>query len=499
MFRVALRSENKRGGLIVDVQLSGGVTSRWRVLRARAAVCALAALIGLGGQTRIAVAESISEALASAYRSNPDLNAERAALRAVDEEVPRALSGIRPTIIGRTDYGHRSANTGPRAITDGNSGPFSYSIQLNQPIFRGFRTLNATNEAEAAVLAARENLRTVEQTTLLDAATAYVNVLRDQAIVRLRQKNVEVLSRDLQATKDRFEVGEVTRTDVAQSEARRAGAVSDLNGARADLQASRAAYRQVIGRAPMGLRKPAPIDHLLPATLEGAVSQGLAENPVVVAAVYQEQAANFAVSEITGELLPEVSLEATYTRGFNPNPIINDTEETRVFGRVTVPFYQAGEVSARVRQAKEIVTQRQEEIEEARSEIRANVVAAWGVLVAARAQIIADRSQVSANTVALKGVREEEKVGQRTVLDVLDAEQELLDAQVNLATSERNQIVAAYALLAASGRLHAFVLKLPVELYDPLEHYDAVKYKFFGLSAKPRGYGGVAAPAGGYK
>ena len=469
------------------------------MLPAHGAVCALVLLLGLAGQSRFAAADSIDEALASAYTSNPDLNAQRAALRAVDEEVPRALSGIRPTIIGSTDFGHRSANTGPRSVTDGSSSPLSYSIQLNQPIFRGFRTSNATNEAEATVLASRETLRDVEQNTLLDAATAYVNVLRDQAIVRLRQKNVEVLTRDLQATKDRFEVGEVTRTDVAQAEARRAGAISDLNGARADLQASRAAYRQVIGRAPMSLRKPRPIDNLLPPTLDAAVSQGLAENPVVVAAVYQEQAANFAVSEITGELLPTVSLEATYTRGYDPNPIVNDTETTTVFGRVTVPFYQAGEVAARVRQAKEIVTQRQEEIEEARSEVRANVVAAWGVLVAARAQIIADRSQVSANGVALRGVREEEKVGQRTVLDVLDAEQELVDAQVNLATSERNQVVASYALLAASGRLHAFVLKLPVELYDPLEHYDAVKYKFFGLSAEPRGYRGVRAPAGGYK
>lgn len=457
---------------------------------------ALLAAFALGLTPTLAAAESLNEALAHAYVTNPTLKAQRAALRATDEGVPRAKSGYRPTIQATGDTGVQRDNVELSAaaggvgsvFADGKTRPTGYAFTLNQPVFRGLRTLNAVREAEANVRAGRETLRTVEQATLLDGVTAYMDVVRDQAIVRLRENNVKVLAEQLKATKDRFEVGEVTKTDVAQAEARLSGAKSDLSLARSNLQTSRAAYERVIGHPPSNVSDPPPIESLLPRSLDSALSIGDSENPTIASALFIEEAARYAVKQVKGELLPEVSFEAQYQRRYETSQSVESREESRYVGRVTVPLYQAGEVAARVRQAHQTVAQRKREIDEARVQTQADVVAGWGRLVAARAQIQSDQAQVRANTIALNGVREEEKVGQRTVLDVLDAEQELLDSQVDLVTSKRDKVVAEYTLLQAVGRLDSLNLNLSVARYDPTEHYRKVKHKFFGL--RPGGGGG---------
>ncbi len=465
----------------------------WR-LRGGAALVIAFLVVSVFG--RPANAETLEEALADAYLINPVLNAERARLRAIDEQVAVAKSGYRPFVSGSADWNYVNQNSdraglgsGGNAVdlgaggltTDGETHPHGYSVQLTQPLFEGFQNLNAVRQAKSTVQAARESLRSVEQTVLLDAATAYVNVVRDSAIVRLRENDVTVLTEQLKATKDRFDVGEVTRTDVAQAEARRSEALSTLAAAQANLKTSRAAYEQIIGHPPGNLVTPTSIRHLLPSNINEAMTLGDGENPIILAAVYNEEASLFAVEQIMGELLPEVTLQAQYEKRFDQSQSLKELETTTVTGRVNVPFYQGGGVSARVRQAKETNNQLKKEVEDARLRVHADVIANWGILQSSGPAIESAQSAVEANKIALTGVREEEKVGQRTTLDVLDATRELLNSQIGLVTALRDRVVAEYSLYAAIGRMDAQTLGLPVPYYDPIEHYDIVKGKWFGL------------------
>ena len=495
----------------------------WRLRGGAALVIAFLVVTVFG---RPASAETLEQALADAYLVNPVLNAERARLRAIDEQVALAKSGMRPFIFGSADTAFLNTNTGinqPKGQTprvnvltqtspctpetppcpvpgtvstlpadeifaagqagtdDGTTNPRGYSINLSQPIFQGFQNLNAIRQAKATVQASREFLRTVEQTVLLDAVTAYVNVVRDSAIVRLRENDVSVLSEQLKATDDRFEVGEVTRTDVAQAQARRSEALATLAAAQANLKTSRAAYEQVIGHPPGNLVTPPSIRHLLPPTINESMTMGDGENPLILATVYNEEASLYAVQQIMGEMLPEVTLEAQYQKRFDLGSTVQSQEQTRVLGRLNVPFYQGGGVAARVRQAKETNNQLKREVEDARLRVHADVIAFWGILQSSGPAISSAEAAVSANKIALTGVREEEKVGQRTTLDVLDAQRELLNSQIGLVIALRDRIVAEYSLYAAIGRMDAQTLGLPVPYYDPIEHYDIVKGKWFGL------------------
>jgi outer membrane protein len=427
-----------------------------------------------------AQAETLKDALAAAYLFNPTLKAARAQLRATDEEVARAKSGFRPTITGDIQHSYQNVETRPASPAEGDSYPRSYAVTLNQPIFRGFRTINAVRGAQALVEAGREDLRASEQQVLLDAVTAYVDVVRDQAIVSLRQNNVKVLNEQLRATQERFDVGEVTRTDVSQATARSSAATSALSAARATLQASRATYARLIGRSPGTLRDPGPARKLIPKNLEQALLVGEGENPTILSAIFRERAQEHIVKQTKGELLPSVDLQANYTRSYDSGSGVDREEVTTVTGRVTVPIYEAGEVSARIRQNIETRSQLRHQIDEARELVRSNVTAAWGTLTATRAQIVSDQAGVDAGRIALTGVREEERVGQRTVLDVLNAEQELLNAEVTLATSRRDLVVASYSVLSAMGQLSSASLALEVEQYDPARHYEEVKDKWYG-------------------
>jgi outer membrane protein len=430
-----------------------------------------------------ACAETLSQALTATYKTNPRLDAERARLRATDEDVARAKSGYRPDIRGAADVRYERQETKPASLQDGEAHPKSYDLTVTQPIFRGFRTLNQVREAEAFVRAGRETLRDAEQDVLLEAVSAYMEVVRAQAEVRLNEGQVEVLSRDLRATQDRFAVGEVTRTDVAQAQARRALAVSQLDAARGDLRTRRATYERIVGQPPSNLVEPSVPEQFLPKSVEEALAVSAREEPNLVAAIYAEQAARHRVDRTWGELLPEFRVQANYSKAFDPSPTTDEQEVTTVVGQLVVPIYQnGGEVHARVRQEKHTHISRLQEVERARTESQEGVVGAWSQLQAARARLESDLVQVEANRTALAGVREEERVGQRTVLDVLDAEQELLNSEVAVVRTKRDLIVNAYGTLAAIGRLNAQELGLSDQIYDPEAHYHDVRWKWWGIS-----------------
>lgn len=429
-----------------------------------------------------AAAETLRQALAAAYQSNPKLDAERARLRATDEEVPRAEAGFRPLVTGEADAGKTSVTTKPLSSTQGTTAPYGYQVTLKQPVFNGFRTTNSVAEAEAGVRAGREQLRQVEITTLLDATSAYMALVRDQAIVELRDRMVAVLTKDVEAAETRRQVREVTRTDVAQARARRAKAVSAADLAKANLKIARATFTRVVGHAPGTVASPSLKIKQLPHSLEEALSIAEQDSPNLAGALYREEAARHAVDVVRGELLPEVHIEASYGRQYEGVAYLAEQDTASVTGRITVPFYEGGEVQARVRQAKHTHVSRLQEIEQYRTEVREAVTAAWSKMMAARAQLKSDEVQVDASRTALEGVREEEKVGQRTLLDVLNAEQEYLDAQVALVSTRYDLVVASYSLLGSIGRLTAASLSLGSAVYDPEAHYEEVRGRWFGLS-----------------
>jgi outer membrane protein len=438
-----------------------------------------------------AIAETLPDALVQAYLSNPTLNAQRASTRATDELVPQALSGYRPLVTGTADAGATSTRTSrPNTpVTDQGTLTSSAALTVEQPLFNGFRTRNSVRAAESTVLASRETLMNTEQNVLFDAAEAYMNVLRDFAIFDLTRANVDLLDEELRATRERFDVGEVTRTDTALAESRLSGARSELSVAEANLKASRAIYRQVIGSEPTRLFPGQPIDKLLPPTQAAALDIGYVEHPASRAALHAVDAAELNVRVIQGELAPTLSVRGQVAKQWDevstspelPTDGSQSTTTGSILGVLTVPIYQGGQEYSRVREAKEIFGQRRLEAESVRDQVRAAVVSAWGALEGAKSQIIAAQAQVEASTVALAGVREEARVGQRTTLDVLNFQQEQLNARVTLITAQRDRVVASYALLQAIGRLNIVQLALKVPAYDARVHYDQVRDKWFGL------------------
>lgn len=446
-----------------------------------------------------AKAESLTAALAEAYTNNPQLQAARASLRATDESVPQARAGFRPTITGQAAAAHENReltltdplrrnildDRGRQLDLDGRDDPRGYSITLNQPLFSGFQTINTVREAEANVLAARESLRSTEQTTLLNAVTSYMDVIQNQATVGLQKNNVDVLTDYLASNQRRFDAGALTETDLAQSKANRASSLASLEGARAQLETSRATYYENIGRSPGVLRTPPSISHLLPRSLGEAISIAQQEHPDVVSALFQEQAARNAVGAARGQMLPQVDLQLQYTRELEASRIVEEQEDASAMVRLTVPFYQGGAPSSEVRQAKQTLFQRQDEVRQTRLQVRTGVVSAWTQLTSSRAQLKANRVSADSNKVALTGTQREEKAGTRTVLDVLNAQQTSLTSQVQLVEDERDVVVARYTLLSSIGRLTALNLRLPVELYDAEAYYRFVRRKLWGTNVQP--------------
>ncbi|MDA7947513.1 MAG: TolC family outer membrane protein [Hyphomicrobiaceae bacterium] len=468
--------------------------------RVRSALGASAAILLLCLATP-AKSESLNAALALAYTSNPQLQAARAQLRATDETVPQARAARRPTITGQAGAGHEERDLtlkrslrrnildplGRQIDLDSRDDQQTYSVTLSQSLFRGFQTINTIREAEANVLATRESLRNTEQTTLLDAVTAYMDVIQNQATVGLQKNDVEVLTEYLASNERRFKAGALTETDLAQSKAQRAASTASLEGARGQLKSSEATYFEVIGRQPRALRPPASIAHLLPRSLGEAIEIAQREHPAVVSALFQEEAARNAVAAARGKMLPQVDLQLQHSREFDSSAIVEKQGDTSAFVRLTVPFYQGGAPSSQVRQAKQTLFQRQEDVRQARLQVRSGVVSAWSQLASARAQLRSNRIAAEANNVALKGTRREEKAGTRTVLDVLNAQQTALSSNVQLVVGDRNVVVANYTLLSAVGRLSALNLRLAVELYDAEAYYRFVRRKLWGTRVEPPG------------
>lgn len=444
-----------------------------RLVRSTLPVIALAAGLGLSP----ARAQSLQDALAQAYQTNPVLEAERAQLRATDELVPQARSGFLPTVTADGEVGRLRQEQGDviAARTQKNAG-----LTLTQPLYRGGRTVAGIDRAEALVQAQRASLIATEQDVLLDAATAYFDVVRDQAVLDLTVNNEQVLRRQLEASNDRFRVGEITRTDVSQSEARLAGSVTQRIQAQGLLNASRAVYARLIGSVPGKLAQPKP-SFVLPGSLEETVQIAEQNNPGVVASRFSQQASEAAVGQVSGELLPSLNVVGTYDRTWDA-PGGGNRDDAAIVARVTIPLYEAGATTARVREAKHTANQRRIEMDNAARQARENAIRAWEALVTARATIESRQSQVRANEIALEGVRQEAAVGSRTVLDVLDQEQELLDGRVNLVRAQRDELVAAFQVLAATGQLTAGRLSLPVQSYDYEAHYNEVRGKLWGVS-----------------
>lgn len=431
-----------------------------------------------------ASAETLESALAKAYGNNPTLNAQRANVRSNDENVARAKSGYRPTVNGTADIGASYSDYARdgRIHQIQRLTPYGYGVQINQSIFNGFQTDNSVRQAESSVLGSRENLSNSEQNTLFSSASAYMNVLRDTAILDLQRNNVEVIDEQLRQTRDRFNVGEVTRTDVAQAESRLALARSQASAAEANLRTSVAQYRQVIGVEPRQLAPGRPLDKLLPKTVDSALKTAFEEHPAIKGALHAVDAAELQVKIDEGALVPQVGVRGTVAQRYNNQLQGDNLTSASVVAQLTVPIYEGGQTYALTRQAKETVGQRRLEADSIRDQVRAAIISSWGQLEAARAQIIAAQSQVDASETALNGVREEARVGQRTTLDVLNAQQELLSARVNLITAQRDRVVASYAVVQSMGRLNSRNLGLAVNHYNPANHYDQVKDLWWGLT-----------------
>ncbi len=457
---------------------------RMSVRRLKAGVAGLALAFAVAvpsGGTH--AAETLESALAKAYGSNPTLNAQRASLRVTNENVPQALSGYRPRVTGSADVGASYLDSGlpGRGVTTSRSAPRGGSIAVEQTLWNFGRTGNAVSQSESLVLAGRENLRTSEQNVLLDAATAYMNVLRDTAILNLNNNNVEVLEEQLRQTRDRFNVGEVTRTDVAQSEARLASSRSQAALATANLKASLGRYRQIVGVQPKRLAPGRPVEKNIPRSLEEAGRQAQSIHPAIIAALHNVDAADIGVKVAEAELYPTIGVTATVSQRYDTQVADDRRSSASVVGRLTVPIYEGGQVYSRTRQAKELAGQRRLEADITREQVRASVVASWGTLESSKAQILAAQAQVQASETALNGVREEAKVGQRTTLDVLNAQQELLSARSSLVTAQRDRVVASYTLLSSVGRLNAQSLGLRVTQHNASQHYEQVRDKWIGL------------------
>jgi outer membrane protein len=435
-------------------------------------------------------ADTIESALVRAYQNNPQLNAQRASVRATDEGVPQALSGYRPRISITANAGGQysdfksqtsTAAGTTSSVLNGVTYPRGVGGTITQTIYNGQQTANRTRAAESQVSASREALRVLEQTVLLAAATIYMDYLRDAAIVEVQRSNTRVLEQTLKQTRDRFNVGEVTRTDVAQSESQLAAGRTQLLTAESNLTTTRANFRRIIGNDPAQLAPGSPVDRFLPSTLAAATSLGLVENPNITAAMYGIDVSHLQVKINEGALFPTLTVQASVQQNYDVSLTIPRQFSAVGSAQLSVPIYQGGGEYALIRQSKETLAQQRLNLEQVRDQTRATVAQAWGQLTAGKAQVASAQAQVAASEIALNGVREEARVGQRTTLDVLNAQQALVNARVALVTAQHDRVVASYSVLSAIGRLSPQVLKLNTTIYDPSVHYHQVRDSWFGL------------------
>ncbi len=445
----------------------------------------------LGLISSSAGAETLREALAKAYATNPTLTGARAGQRANDENVPIAKSRGRPGLDLSSAYNENLQTWSSASPARQAAGRLNFDI----PIYQGGAVRNAIRAADSRVDAGQADLRGTESSVFSRVVAAYMDVLRDEAIVGLNRNQVKVLRTNLEATRDRFEVGDLTRTDIAQSESRLALAQSQLEGAESNLIASRERYIQLVGNEPSNLQQPPPLPNL-PQTPDLAVEKALAGNPDLISARKTQEAARFDVGAAKAARLPKVSLVADKSyanflnslQSFIPGFNTSQTSENASAGvQVTLPLYQGGAPSAQVRQAQARSSQAIEQVIEAERSVIAQTRSAFASYRASNAVIVSSEAAVAAAALALEGVRAENTVGNRSILDILDAEQEYLNAQVQLVSARRNAYVAGFSLLAAMGQAEARNLGLDGgALYDPETNYRRVRSSLSDWDSDPK-------------
>jgi outer membrane protein len=430
-------------------------------------------------------AEALPEALAKAYQTNPQLNAERARQRATDENVPQALAGYRPQIVASLSAGLQSVrNLLPdNTVQTANLKPWIIGVTVTQTLFNGFRTANNVRAAELQVQSGREALRNVGQGVLLDAVTAYTNVLANQSLVEAQRSNVAFLRETLSVTQRRLNAGDVTPTDSAQAEARLNRGLSDLNAAEVALAISQATYAQVIGNAPSQLRAAEVVDRYLPKSREDALTMAIRQHPAVMAAGFDVDVASTNIRVAEGALLPSASVQGSASKSRNNDPTLGTFAEDQasVVANVTVPIYDGGQAAAQTRQAKEITAQSRLVLDQIRNQARTAAVSAWVANEGAKIAVSASESEVKAATVALQGVQREAAGGQRTTVDVLNSQADLIQAKARLIGALRDRVIASYTLLSAVGHLDVKTLSLNTPDYLPEVHYQQVRDAWHGL------------------
>jgi outer membrane protein len=457
---------------------------------------ALAACVALLAAPPQVAAETLEAALATAYQSNPQLNAQRVIVRRTDEGVPQALSGYRPTVTANATLGRQYSDikqvipptppllpTGAAFEAKGLSDPRGVGLTGTQTLFNGEQTANKVRAAESQVFAARETLRMMEQSVLLAAVTVYMDMSRDSANLQVQQNNVRVLERTLADTHNRFSAGQVTATDVAQSEAQLAAGEANLHAAESTLMTTRANYRRIIGVEPSDPQPASSVDRLAPLTLNAAIAVGAAQNPSITAALYGVDVAQLQVKIAEGALWPTLTGQYNIQRQYSPQITTPKSYADTVMLNLSVPIYQGGAEYSAIRLDKESLDQERLNVDQVRDQTRMNVIQAWGQLQAAKAQVEASARQNDASERALTGVRNEALAGQRTTQDVLNAEQALVNARQSSIVAQHDRVVASYSLLSAVGRLSAQVLALPVPVYDPMVHYQQVRDSWIGVRA----------------
>ncbi len=424
-------------------------------------------------------ASSFEDALTRAYENNPQIRAERQRLEATDEGVSRAVSGFRPSLNATYNTGRQTTSFG--GAPDASSDSTLKALRLEQPLFRGGGTWSSYQSALQRVKTGQYQLQAVEQQVMLTTVSNYMNVVANSAILDLSRNNMQVLEEQLKAANTRFQVGEVTRTDVAQSTARLSDAKSSVIAAEGNLISAMAAYERVVGVRPEGtLVVPDKLPEL-PASLDEALERARAVNPQLLAIIHETKASNYDVRTTQAALLPRVSLVGTLSRqdGAGSNGA-SSFDQDKLGVEVAIPLYQSGAEYSRVREAKAVARQRAHESIDRRMGVDESVTQAWEKLESAIATIATRNDQINAATLALDGVKQEQQYGARTVLDVLNAEQELFAARTNLVRAQRDRIVAAYDLAFTLGQLTPVNLGLQVATYDPQVNADAVGWKTIG-------------------
>jgi outer membrane protein len=430
-------------------------------------------------------AENLPEVLVRTYQGNPQLNAERARLRGIDENIPQALAGYRPQIIASLSAGLQAVRVllPDNTIQTATLRPWTIGLTVNQTLFNGFKTANTVRQSEAQVQAGREALRNVGQGVLLDAVTAYSSVHANLSLVEAQRINVRFLRETLATTRKRLEAGDVTPTDVAQAEARLSRGLADLNAAEINLAISQAIFAQVTGAPPGRLSAPETIDALLPRARDEAIGIARKTHPAILAAMYDVDAAQLAIKIAESNLLPNVGVQGSISRSRDTDPTLSSQglDQASVVGQANVPLYDGGLAPSQIRQAKEVAMQSRIVLDQVRGQVQTAVIAGWVAHEGARVALAAAESEVRAASVALAGVQKEAQGGQRTTLDVLNAQQDLMAARARLIGAQRDRVVAGYTLLSAGGRLDVKTLGLNTPDYAPEIHYHQVRDAWKGL------------------